>query len=222
MAELSPAPIDSNIYLLTDHLDAALALGEDMCQQRVLLYPITPGTGEVALLRQQGELATFVSTVYAMELGVVMRLLQARKRIAELRAMETRFKPFFSGFIGGTALLVDAVEGFSTASSDAYRLGASPLAFMISRGLVPEETTRLPDNTEIVVGADYRVAGGIPLGALMDMLAGFLDGLEIAFELYPKEAEALDAPAAPVVPADLATATGGRDTSDNQHAHRVA
>jgi hypothetical protein len=218
MAELSPAPIDMNIYLLTDHLDAALALGEDLCQQRVLLYPVTPGTGEAALLRQQGELSAFVSTAYTLELGLTVRLLQARKRIADLRQLETRFRPYFSGFIGGTAALVDAVEGFGHAGSDVYRLGAAPLVFMASRGLVAADASRLPENIEIRIDGEYRVAGGIPLGPLMDMLGSFLDGLELAFELYPnelypKEAEALgDGVGAP---ASLSPTMSEPDSGDN-------
>jgi hypothetical protein len=191
MAEISPAPIDINVYLLTDHLDAALASGEDLCQQSVFLYPATPGTGTAALLRQQAELTSFVSGVYALELSLTLRLLQARHRIAELRAMETRFKPYFSAFIGGTASLVDAAEGFSRAGSEAFKIGQSPLAFLISRGLLPVMTPRLPHDTHICVNADYLIAGEIPLGPLMDMLASFLDGLELAFELYPRDAKAL-------------------------------
>jgi hypothetical protein len=211
MAAVQPAPTDTNIYLLSDHLDAALAIGEDLLGQHVLLYPATPGTGEAALIRQQDELAAFVSTVYALELGITMRLLQARKRIAELRATETRFKPYFSSFVGGTAALVDAVDVLGRAAD---QLGRSPLSFLIARGLLPADAARLPENVELTVTDAYRIAGGIPLGDLMDMLASFLDGLELVFELYPKEAEVLHAPlVAPAFAAATVREAGGEQAA---------
>jgi hypothetical protein len=182
------APVDANVYLLSDHLDAALAMAEDLLTEKVLLYPATPGTGEAALLRQQAELSAFVSDVYRLELGLTARLLQARKRIADLRKTETRFKPFFSLFVGGTAVLADAADDIAAAAQNS----PMPLAFLKQRGLIASDAVRLPEGVTLGVTEDYLIAGAIPLGILMDMLASFLDGLDLVFDLYPREAEGPD------------------------------
>jgi hypothetical protein len=183
-----PPPADANVYLLSDHLDAALAMAEDLLTERVQLYPATPGTGEAALLRQQAELATFAATVHRLDLALTARLLQARKRIADLRKTETRFKPYFSLFVAGTAPLADAADALATAAQAA----PSPLVFLKSRGLIAADAARLPEGIDLAVTEDYLVAGQIHLGTLMDMLASFLDGLDLVFDLYPREAAALD------------------------------
>jgi hypothetical protein len=192
IAALPQPPIDGNVYLLSDHLDAALAMAEDLLRHSVLLYPATPGTGEVALRRQQAELQTFVDDVHKLELGLIARILQARKRIAELRRTETRFKPYFSLFIGGTAALVDAADGYGAAGAGAFHAGRSPLEFLKVRGLLPADAVRLPEGTTLTVTESYLIAGGIQLGVLMDMLASFLDGLDLVFQLYPLEADGHD------------------------------
>lgn len=196
-AATPPPPADANVYLLSDHLDAALAMAEDLLTERVMLYPATPGTGETALLRQQAELTAFVSVVYRLELGLTARLLQARKRITDLRKTETRFKPYFSLFVGGTAALADAANDIAAAAQTV----SQPLLFLKSRGLIAADAVRLPEGVDLVVTEDYRIAGTIPLGILMDMLASFLDGLDLVFDLYPREAE------------DVETSTPAADTA---------
>ena len=197
-----PPPADANVYLLSDHLDAALAMAEDLLTESVQLYPATPGTGGAALSRQQAELAASVAGIYKLELGLTARLLQARKRIADLRKTETRFKPYFSLFVGGTAALADAADHMNAAAD----ILAQPLTFLKSRGLIAADAVRLPEGVTLAVTEDYLIAGTIPLGLLMDMLASFLDGLDLVFDLYPREALGADAETPAAVTAGVVVA----------------
>ncbi len=82
-----------SIYLLRDHLDAALAMGEDLLTETLALD--TPA-GRSALrtwMRQNRDLNDFLTTVRTLEYAMTARLLQARKRAEEVKRSESRLKP---------------------------------------------------------------------------------------------------------------------------------
>ena len=64
------------IYLLSDHLDAALAMGEDLLTERVVLAEAEQKLNMGRLLRQSGEVADFLDTVRTLELNLIARMLQ--------------------------------------------------------------------------------------------------------------------------------------------------
>src|SRR6185369_28741 len=106
MTVSAPATRHPSIYLLGDHLDAALAMGEDLLTERVVLAEAERKLDMARLVRQAGEVADFLDTVRTLELTLIARLLQARKRAEEIKRRETRLKPLISLFVGGTAALV--------------------------------------------------------------------------------------------------------------------
>ena len=80
MASIAPERRHPSIYLLGDHLDAALAMGEDLLTEKVALD--TPA-GKSPLrdwMRQNRDLNDFLTTVRTLEYAMTARLLQARKR----------------------------------------------------------------------------------------------------------------------------------------------
>ena len=101
-------PRHPSLYLLGDHLDAALAMGEDLLTERVALADATQQLTMARLVRQNRELAEFLTTVRTLELSLTARLLQARKRAEEMKRRESRLKPLIALFVAGTAPLVDA------------------------------------------------------------------------------------------------------------------
>ena len=200
-----------SIYLLGDHLDAALAMGEDLLTEKVVLADAAQQLTTARLVRQNRELADFLTTVRTIELSLTARLLQARKRAEELRRRETRLKPLIALFTAGTAPLVDAAMELGDPPTRSFDTGDTAYAFLRSRALIARDAAGLEQLTELRVGENYLVAGRIQLGTLLDLVATFLDSLDLLYDLYGEPA----ADAASVVPGetpDGVTAETGRLT----------
>jgi hypothetical protein len=175
------------IYLLGDHLDAALAMGEDLLTERVALAEAEQKLNMARLVRQNGEVADFLDSVRTLELSLIARLLQARRRAEEVKRSESRLKPLISLFVGGTAALVDAAEELGDTTNAAFDTGDAAQAFLRSRGLIARDTAGLAHLSQLAVSEDFLVAGRIRLGTLLDLVATFLDTLDVMFELYQDE-----------------------------------
>lgn len=179
------------IYLLGDHLDATLAAGEDLLTTSVELIAPTPSSGIADLKERQESLADFLNRLRALEAAVVARVLQARRRAEEIPRADAHVKPLVSLFLSGTTVLLDAVAEFGDPSGLAFNSGADGLHFLRARGLVAADAADLPLAGTLVVDEEYLVAGRVRLGSLMDLVATFLDALDIRFNLYePDETEA--------------------------------
>jgi hypothetical protein len=175
------------IYLLSDHLDAALAMGEDLLTERVVLAEAEQKLNMGRLLRQSGEVADFLDTVRTLELNLISRMLQARKRAEEIKRSESRLKPLISLFVGGTAALVDAAEELGDTTAQTFDTGDTAQAFLRSRGVIARDAAGLEQMTQLAVTEDYLVAARIRLGTLLDLVATFLDTLDTLFDLYQDE-----------------------------------
>ena len=62
-------------------------------------------------------------------------------------------------------------------------------AFLRSRGLIAHDAAGFAGLTELAVTEDYLVAGRI-VWRLLDLVAAFLDGLDLMFDLYGEAAQA--------------------------------
>ena len=196
------------IYLLGDHLDAALAMGEDLLTEKVTLAAAEQKLNMARLVRQAGEVADFLHGVRTLELNLIARLLQGRKRAEELKRKETRLKPLISLFVAGTAPLVDAAEELGDTTTEAFDTGNVAQAFLRSRGLIARDAAGLDGLTRLAVTEEYLVAGRIRLGTLLDLVATFLDMLDTLFDLYREEPAVVTAPAmAPAEVQETAAAT---------------
>ena len=195
MTDATPAR-HPTVYLLGDHLDAALAMGEDLLTERVVLAEAEQKLNMSRLLRQSGEVADFLDNVRTLELSLIARLLQARRRAEEIKRRETRLKPLISLFVGGTAALVDAAEELGDTTNQAFATGDAAQAFMRSRGILARDAAGLEQMSQLVVTEEFLVAGRIRLGTLLDLVATFLDTLDVMFELYQDEPPVEAAPAA--------------------------
>ena len=190
MTEIAPVR-HPTIYLLGDHLDAALAMGEDLLTERVELAEAEQKLNMGRLVRQAGEVADFLHTVRALELNLIARVLQARKRAEEIKRSETRLKPLISLFVGGTAPFVDAAMELGDLTTQAFDAGDAALAFLRSRGVIARDAAGLEQMAQLTVTEDYMVAARIRLGTLMDLIATFLDMLDTLFDLYREEPPAV-------------------------------
>jgi hypothetical protein len=185
----STAANDPGIYLLGDHLDAALAMGEDLLTEKVTLAGVEEQLDMVRLVQQNRELAEFLTSVRTLELTMTARLLQARKRAEEMRRRETKLRPLIALFVGGTAPLVDAALELGDTTTRDFDTGDTAFAFLRSRGLMERDAAGLAQLSELAVSEDYLVAGRIRLGTLMDLVATFLDTLDLLYDLYGEPAD---------------------------------
>jgi hypothetical protein len=216
----SAEPARGPAYLLADHLDAALAMGEDLLTEAVELADVSDGSawGTHVIARQSREAQAFVQAVRTLELGMTMRLIQARKLAQALRRSQPRFRPLVQLFEAGTAQFVDVAADEDRRLKDGFATGESLAAFVASRGIDERADGGL---RRLAVGEDFRLHGVIRLGTLMDLIATMLDSLDLAFDLYASaadsglglpEAEATDdAPGVPLEHAPDGTSMGSSD-----------
>jgi hypothetical protein len=189
MTSVAPASAHPNIYLLNDHLDAALAMGEDLLTEKVALDTPAGPSPLRDWMRQSRDLDHFITTVRTLEYAMTARLLQARKRAEALKRRETRLKPLIALFVAGTVPLVDAAAELGDTEARDFEAADSAMMFLRLRGLIAPDAAGLEGLSRLAVGEDYLVAGRIRLGTLLDLVATFLDTLDVVFDLYVDGAE---------------------------------
>lgn len=174
------------VLMLADHLDATLAMAEDL--SRLIASEPVAGLDGLAAGRRSSAVVAFAQQARALELGITARILQARKRAQALEPEQADIRRLIASFVGGTAVVADAVaadgEGLGDTGLLALATGSAALRFLKTRGVVAEDVAVMDDIGALAVGEDYLAAGLIHLGTLMDMVAGFLDALDLAFDLY--------------------------------------
>ncbi len=194
MALIAPEH-NPSLYLLSDHLDAALARGEELLAQELALD--TPDAGGLRdWLRQTRDLNGFVSAIRTLEYAITARLLQARKRAEDLKRGDSRLKPLVALLIGGTAPLADAAAELGESEARAFDDADAALAFLRSRGLLAPDAAGLELVTRLGAEEDYLVAGRIRLGTLLDLAATFLDTLDRLYDLHGDAADSVEIAAA--------------------------
>ncbi|MEQ1648053.1 MAG: hypothetical protein ABL898_05645 [Hyphomicrobiaceae bacterium] len=179
------------VLLLADHLDAALALAEDLTRMAVVM-PKTAGVDAVSIEERNVMFARFAQEVRAFELAVASRVLQARKRAMGSEVQQPQIQLLIRSFIGGTAILADAVEadtagqpaGLGSVRAGALVAGPEAMSFLCARGVLSFDVKTLDDVSRMAVTETFPIVGLIETGALMDMIAAFLDALDTAFDLY--------------------------------------
>jgi hypothetical protein len=174
----------AGICLLGDHLDAVLAMGEDLLTEKAALAEPTQHLTITRLARQNRDIAEFLKNVRTLELAMTARLLQARKRAQELKRSESRLRPLIALFVAGTAALNDAAAELGDTTGQDFETGDVASAFLRSRGLIASDAAGLQGLSELKVSEDYLVAGRVRLGTLLDLVATFLDTLDLMFDLY--------------------------------------
>ncbi len=189
MASIAPERRHPSIYLLGDHLDAALAMGEDLLTEKVALD--TPA-GKSPLrdwMRQNRDLNDFLTTVRTLEYAMTARLLQARKRAEDLKRSETRLRPLIALFVAGTAPLADAAAELGDTDARDFNSADAALTFLRGRGLLAADAAGLEGLPRLAISEDYQIAGRIRLGTLLDLVATFLDTLDLLFDIYADAAD---------------------------------
>lgn len=182
-AEASRAPL--SVYMLADHLDAALAAGEDLIAGGGAWRQLvdTPGNMQTFPQRQRA----IVEDIRALELMVVARILKARDHAGALAQRDTRFAAIANLFVSGTAVLLDAVEDCGDATCSDFDTADGLMAYVRSRGLIAPNAAGIENAAQLTIDDSFLVTRKAALGPLMDMAAAFLDALETHYDLFATE-----------------------------------
>jgi len=196
LKRLRPAP--ASVYLLAEHLDAALAAGEDL--MGVLHMPSgAPLRADTEIIDFRVQRREAVEKIRTYELAMLARLLVGREWAVTVATENERFQPVARLYVAGTATLLDAVAECADLSDEDFDTGDDLTAYMRSRGLIAADAAALSDSAPIAATDSFLVAKRAPLGVLLDLVASFLDALEAEFELFPalenENGQALSPPA---------------------------
>lgn len=168
------------VYLIADHLDAVLAAGEDLRKLSIALPPAKAGLPIEAAV----ELRAFIERIQAHEMTIILRLLAARRQVAEMPPTNEIVQLVLGLFTGGTHALVDAATECGDPRAAEFATAGDTIAYLHSRGMLPEEKPSLVGCLNLSVTEDLLITGRVPLGAIMDHAAAVIDALEASFELY--------------------------------------
>jgi len=191
----------ASVYLLAEHLDAALAAGEDLTGVLYLWPGAPPSTSEEIAAFRAGRREA-IEKIRTFELALLARLLMGREWAVTVATEDERFNPVARLYVAGTATLVDAVAECADLSGEDFDTGDDLTAYVRSRGLIAKDASGLPDTSPIAANETFLVARRAPLGVLLDLVASFLDALEAEFDLFPARendsGRGLSPPAAPL------------------------
>ena len=188
------------VYLLADHLDAALAAGEDLLAVGNA-WPVVRTARSSrcpdAIALRRGLERTTVEAIRSAEMRVLSRCLLARERAGEVAREVPALRPLARLFASGLTVLADPVPACGAATDQDFATGDSMPAYLRQRGILDAEAAGMPESEPIAISEGFLVAGLVPLGVLMDQVATLLDGLDALYDLYaPAEALAQEPAAA--------------------------
>ena len=204
----------SSVYLLADHLDAILAVGEDLPKLQLALTDPANARSSKAGAGHSDALHDFVNAIAVRELEITAHLRQARVQARQLVKADPRFASLIRLFLGGTALISEALDEISHSAQRTFGHDHDPISFLRSRALIGEERAGLEGIDVLSPGEDMAIAGRIELRGLLDLVAAFLDSLDVAYELYPIEkkkpaGKPVVGPARPVASGSAPAKSGG-------------
>ena len=179
-----PRIAPASVYLLAEHLDAALAAGEDLTSV-LYVWSGPPPHENAELVEFRAGRREAMEKIRTFELALLARLLMGRAWAVTVATEDERFQPVARLYVAGTATLVDAVAECADLSGEDFDTGDNLTAYVRGRGLIAEDAAGLADTAPIAANETFLVAKRAPLGVLLDLVASFLDALEAEFDLFP-------------------------------------
>lgn len=177
------APV--GVYLLAEHLDAALAAGEDLTGV-LFIWPGPPPREPEKIAELRAGQRAAIERIRTFELALIARVLKGRDWAEDVAQSQDRFAAMARLYLAGTAVLLDAVAECADISAADFDAGDGLTAYLRSRGMIAADAPTIADGVPLVAGEGFLVARRVPLGALMDLVAMFLDTLEAEYDLFFK------------------------------------
>ncbi|MBS0251092.1 MAG: hypothetical protein JSR78_08505, partial [Proteobacteria bacterium] len=147
--KLGGAQAPLSVYMLADHLDAALAAGEDIMVRGSQWRELAQHTSEPAdFATRQRKIA---DEIRALELMLVARVLKARTHAVTLSEYDDRFRALGRLFASGTAILLDAVAESGDARELDFDTGDEIIAYVRSRGLIAPDAAAIRKASDLTI-----------------------------------------------------------------------
>lgn len=172
------------IALVADHLDAVLAIGEDLLGERL---PPRADLDDVDAERAPYALDQFVRQLRQREAALLLRLLQCRRLLADIDAGGRTLKSAATLFRAQTDALSDLIAKATREEARAIPAPVDSHSYLRSRSVIAPEAAQLSPFEAAGVTEAFRLGGVAPLGAIMDMVAALLDLLDSHFDLYGED-----------------------------------
>jgi hypothetical protein len=196
--------LDPCIYLLIEHLDAALEAGEHLTSLTMDVTEPSADVGPRRLRSREARFIAFVNHVRSLEASLIAHVLQARRRATELPRSRGPLKTLLDSFSGGTAVLLDAVAEYGDPARFAFNTGADRLSYLRTRGVMSADALALSSVVTVEIEESLLVAGRLELGPLLDMIEAFLRALNIEYDLWREQSdETIDLDARDAAPLTL-------------------
>ncbi len=198
-----------SVALLADHLDAALAAGEDL-----LLASLPPRADLDEIDRETAPAAidAFVKRLLQLEASLLLRVLQARRLATEIGRADPALKAAGALFRAQTDTLHELIlRAGRTPEGGLVRAGDSH-AYFRSRGLIAPEAAAPSPFESLSVGEGFRVGGIVVLSQILDLVSSVLDLLDARFGLYGPEISEKHGPAASEASDEAVTVDADGDT----------
>ncbi len=170
------------VYLLADHLDSALAAGEDL-----LKCTLSWNGGDArsdSLTEQRREEREAFNAARTLEMLLLARVLKSRESAQQLAKIDSHFKLIARLYTSGTEIVADAASELADETAYAFDTGDGITAYLRARGFIAKDEPAPLEAASLPVTEQFLVAGQMNLGALLDLIAMFLDTLETHYELY--------------------------------------
>ena len=202
--------LDPCVYLLIEHLDAALAAGDHLTSLNMDVTEPSADVGPRRMRSREARFIAFVNHVRSLEASLIAHVLQARRLATELPRSRGPLKTLLDSFSGGTAALLDAVAEYGDPASFAFNTGADRLSYLRARGVMSANALALSSVVTVEIDESFLVAGRLELSPLLDMIEAFLRALNVEYDLWrelPDETIDLDAQdAAPLTAPEIGLA----------------
>jgi hypothetical protein len=171
------------VYLLADHLDSALAAGEDLLKSTLRWNAGDPRAPE-GLTQQRHEERAAIEGARTLEMVLLARVLKSREAAQELAKLDSQFKVITRLYTSGTEIVAEAARELTDETTYAFDAGDGITSYLRTRGLIAEDAPAPLEAASLTVTEQFLVAGKMQLGPLLDLIAMFLDTLETHYELY--------------------------------------
>jgi hypothetical protein len=181
--------LDPSIYLLVEHLDAVLAVGDELTSLSMLVTEPTSRTGPRMMRSREARFAAFVNRARNLEASLIAHILQARRRTSELPRVRGALKMPMDLFTSGTTVLLDAIAEYGDPAALAFNSGADRLAYLRAREVIASDTAVLLPSATLEISESFLVAGRLQLGPLLDLVETFMRALNVQYELWDDSAE---------------------------------
>ncbi len=185
--------LQSVVYFLSDHLCSAIDIGEEMFNLRYASQEMTSTLTTEDILDRLDEFHQFLDEIRTQEYMFLSKINQVRHWCIHLRHLDLEFRPVIDLFNAATKSVAD-IEAVLGMNEQSIFDGEHTHQHLIdSRQLLTEPKQAGKGHPKrISVDENFLLGGTAPLVELLEACNGFLDSLDIRFDVVEEVDEATE------------------------------